>query len=110
MQFAQEVVNSDAIWAVCCIIVVAAVMREQRKENLQREEELKESNKITRAEANRREERLLTHLDKSNEIQQKTSETLQTMQTTLVRMEGRVDRMEKKLYHRKREGQNGRNE
>ncbi|MDZ5712232.1 hypothetical protein [Jeotgalibacillus haloalkalitolerans] len=109
MQIAHEIANSQAVWAVCCIILAAAVIREMRKENVERERDLKESNNIARAEANRREERLMTHLEKSNEIQHETSKTLQSMQTTLGTVENRVDRMEKKLY-RKREDQHGRNE
>ena len=109
MQLAQEIVNSQAVWAFCCIILAGAVIREMRKENIERERELKESNDIARAEAARREERLLSQLDRSTEIQQQTSNTLQSIQNTLVSVEGRVDRMEKKLY-RKRDEQNERSE
>ncbi|WP_404407764.1 hypothetical protein [Jeotgalibacillus malaysiensis] len=101
MQLAQEIANSQAVWAVCCIILAAAVIREMRKENVERERQLQTANDVARAEANRREERLLNHLDRSNEIQQETSRTLQSMQSTLVTVENRVDRMEKKLYRKK---------
>ena len=76
MQLAQEIANSQAVWAVCCIILAAAVIREMRKENIERENQLHEANKAAREEANKREERLLNHLDKSNDIQQETSKTV----------------------------------
>ncbi|PPA72472.1 hypothetical protein [Jeotgalibacillus proteolyticus] len=104
MEIAQEIANSQAVWAFCCIILAAAVIREMRKENIEREKELKESNSVARAEAQRREERLLNHLDRSNEIQQQTSTALQSIQRTMITIESRVDRVEKKIY-RKREDQ-----
>ncbi|PPA71804.1 hypothetical protein [Jeotgalibacillus proteolyticus] len=104
MQLAQEIANSQAVWTLCCIFLAATVIREMRKENIEREKELKESNAITRAEAQRREERLLNHLDRSNDIQQQTSNALQSIQKTMITIESRVDRVEKRIY-RKREDQ-----
>lgn len=98
MDFATEVATSQVVWAILCIILAFAVIREMRKENIKREHDLIGLYEKYRQESKRREERLMTHLERSNESQEQTTQSLKRIQQNLIQMESRLDRMEKKIY------------
>ena len=109
MQFAHEIATSQVVWTILCIILAVAVIREMRKENVKREEDLvdlyeeqkteaKENFDEYRAESKEREEKLMGHLERSNVSQEKTTAALQSINRTLNTPEGRVDRIEKLNY------------
>ncbi|KIL45772.1 hypothetical protein [Jeotgalibacillus soli] len=100
MQIAHEVATSQVVWAILCISLAFLVIREMRKENLEREKQLQDLYKESRVESKEREMRLMEHLERSNESQEQTAEALKGIQNTLGTIEGRVDRMEKKIYRR----------
>lgn len=76
MDVIQEIAMSQAVWAVCCIAIVAWNMRTSKA----------------------REDKLMTHLERSNISQERTATALQSI-------EGRMDRMEKIIYRREDENQ-----
>lgn len=99
-QVVSELASSQVVWAILCVLLAVAVIREMRKESVRRENDLINLYEDHRKESKRREERLMDHLDRSNESQEQTTAALKSIQSTLTVMEGRVDRMEKKLYQR----------
>ena len=80
MEVINDIANSQAVWAILCILLAGAVIRELWKSSIKREDKLME------------------HLERSNESQEKTATTLDSVQRTLDTMEGRMDRMEKIIY------------
>lgn len=103
MQFAHEIATSQVVWAILCIILAAAVIREMRKENVKRESDLVGLYEDYRAESKQREEKLMDHLERSNESQEQTTTALQSVNVTLRTMEGRIDRIEKITYRKEDE-------
>lgn len=99
LEMLTEVASSQFVWAILCIILAASVIREMRKENVKREEDLLEFYQAYRTESIEREAALLVHLRRSNDSQEQTVSTLHTMNETIGKIEGRVDRMEKKMYN-----------
>lgn len=109
MEFAQEIATSQVVWSILCIILAFVVIREMRKDNIKREADLivlyeeqktaaKENFDEYRLETKQREEKLMSHLERSNESQEQTTAALQSINTTLFTLEGRVDRIEKKSF------------
>lgn len=92
MDIAQEIATSQAVWAILCIAFAVVVFKEMRSENIQNREESKE-----------REDKLMTHLARSNTSQEQTTSALQSINTTLATLEGRVDRIEKHSFKNKGE-------
>lgn len=93
VNFWSDVAQSPFVWAICCIILAVAVIGGLRMDGLRREKE-------QRKDSRERENKLMTHLERSNESQERTAATLETMSHTLQAVEGRVDRVEKILYRR----------
>lgn len=100
----KEIAESQYVWAICCIIIVFFVIRELRKDSTKRENDIialyetqKEESKSSfdeyRKETKEREDKLMKHLERSNESQERTAIALQSI-------EGRMDRVEKIIYRR----------
>lgn len=70
---ASEIATSQAVWAILCVLLTIYVMR--RSEN--------------------RENKLMSHLERSNESQEKTAIALEGINRSLTSLESRVDRIEK---------------
>lgn len=102
MGVAAEIATSQAVWAILCIGLAGIVLRELRKENVKRETDLLNQYTLYREESRERESKLMDHLERSNESQEKTAKALQSINSTLSALEGRVDRIEK--YSFKKEG------
>lgn len=70
---ASEIATSQAVWAILCIILTIYVMRRSEQ----------------------RESKLMNHLERSNESQEKTALALDGINRSLSSLESRVDRIEK---------------
>lgn len=81
---ANEIAQSQVVWAILCILLAAYFIREMRKEN----QEHRDDSRI-------REKKLLDHLERSNESQEKSIEALEQINSSLSDLRYKVDRMEK---------------
>lgn len=84
---AQEIATSQAAWAILFIVFSAFVFIEMRNDN-----------RRSREAAETREEKLMEHLSRSNDSQEKTANALESINRTLNTLEGRVHRIEKITY------------
>lgn len=81
---ANEIATSQAVWAIACLIIAFGAFRYLMSKN---------DNLMNRAEE--RENKLMDHLERSNESQERTAIALEGMNRSLNVLEGRVDRIEK---------------
>lgn len=100
VKFWSEVAQSQAVWAICCIILVVVALIILRKDIVDREKERAKREEEFRNSSEKREDKLMTHLERSNESQERTAMTLDAMSRTLQAVEGRVEVVEKILYRR----------
>lgn len=100
VKFWSEVAQSQAVWAICCILLAVVALIILRKDIVNREKERSEREDEFRKASEKREDKLMTHLERSNESQERTAATLDTMSRTLQAVEGRVEIVEKMLYRR----------
>ncbi|MGE7951953.1 BhlA/UviB family holin-like peptide [Lysinibacillus xylanilyticus] len=84
---ANEIATSQAVWAIACLIIAFGAFRYLISKN---------DKLMNRAEE--RENKLMDHLDRSNESQEKTAVALEGINRNLTVLESRVDRMEKHTY------------
>src|SRR5690606_14532079 len=94
----NSIATSQVIFAILFIGLLAIVMRAMwslykqfKEESKEREKKVEELYEEYKAEAKEREKKLLEHLEKSNESQERTSQTLVRIQESLVSLESRVD-------------------
>ncbi|OEC02085.1 hypothetical protein GY31_12120 [Lysinibacillus sphaericus] len=80
----NEIATSQAVWAIACLIIAFGAFRYLMSKN---------DNLMNRAEE--RENKLMEHLERSNESQERTAIALEGMNRSLNVLEGRVDRIEK---------------
>ncbi|MGF9977350.1 BhlA/UviB family holin-like peptide [Viridibacillus arvi] len=97
MEFATEIATSQVVWAILCIVLTVAVIREMRIENVKRETKLIDLYEDYRKESKIREQQLMAHLERSNDSQEQTLTALQSINSTLSTLESRVDSIEKNL-------------
>ncbi|RIJ64099.1 BhlA/UviB family holin-like peptide [Rummeliibacillus sp. POC4] len=70
---ASEIATNQAVWAILCVLLTIYVMRRSEQ----------------------RENKLMAHLERSNESQAKTATALEGINRSLSSLETRVDRIEK---------------
>ena len=80
----NEIATSQAVWAIACLIIAFGAFRYLISKN---------DNLMDRAEE--RENKLMDHLERSNESQERTAIALEGMNRSLNILEGRLDRIEK---------------
>lgn len=73
---ASQIANSQAVWSICCILLVAYVFWH----------------------SNKRETRLLDNLSELTKAQQEQANAMQKISENLETLEGRMDRMEKYTF------------
>ncbi|MGG0666769.1 BhlA/UviB family holin-like peptide [Viridibacillus arvi] len=73
VSMASEIATSQAVWSILCVALVIYVMRRSEQ----------------------RENQLMSHLELSNKIQEKTAIALDGMNKSLTKIESRVDNLEK---------------
>ncbi|WP_337983462.1 hypothetical protein [Lysinibacillus sp. C5.1] len=81
---ANEIATSQAVWAIACLIIAFGAFRY-----------LMSKNDYLMNRAEERENKLMDHLERSNESQERTAIALEGMNRSLNVLEGRVDRIEK---------------
>jgi hypothetical protein len=82
MEAISEIATSQAVWAILCIGLVGAVLKGLRKDGSEREDKIISLYEAARIESQKRESRLLDHLERSNESQEKSLEILGAIQLT----------------------------
>lgn len=87
---ANEIATSQAVWAIACLLIAFGAFRYLISKN---------DKLMTRAEE--RENKLMDHLERSNESQEKTAIALEGINRSLTSLEGRVDRIEKHSFNEK---------
>ncbi len=93
---AEKVANSSNPWIYLTIILIVAVLLAGRYVF----KYLIALDQSHREESKEREKALMTHLERSNESQERTAHALEGINTSLTALEGRVDRIEKHTYQK----------
>jgi len=88
----NEIATSQAVWAIACLIIAFGAFRYLISKN---------DNLMNRAEE--RENKLMDHLERSNESQEKTAIALEGINRNITVLEGRMDRMEKYNYKKEKD-------
>jgi len=88
----NEIATSQAVWAIACLIIAFGAFRYLISKN---------DNLMNRAEE--RENKLMDHLERSNESQEKTAIALEGINRNITVLEGRMDRMEKYSYKKEKD-------
>ncbi len=83
----SDVANSPAVWAICCIALVGFILKKIYEKNDKQEERLTNLHDEYRTESKERENKLMEHLSESNEIQQRTAQSLVQVEKSLVSLE-----------------------
>ncbi len=99
VQVAQEIATSQYVFAVLFILLLFVAYRaiksylsDIKQENAEREQELKELYKEHKVDAKERETKLMEHLDKSNQSQERTAIALERIEGSLNSLEDKVDK------------------
>jgi len=82
-----KIASSEYVWTILFILLAGFVLKKMYEKNEQLSKRAEE-----------REDKLMTHLERSNKSQEKTAVALEGINRSLTSLEGRVDRMEKYTY------------
>lgn len=100
---AEKVSKSDAPWIYLAVILILALLyvgwrifSYLTKLDQQHRDESKE-----------REKNLMTHLERSNDLHERSTLALESVGTSMKMMEGRMDRMEKHVFHQTNKNEGG---
>lgn len=95
---AEQIASSQYVFAILFIILLFVVakylanhLKEMKEENGEREKELKVLYTEHKLESKEREQVLMLHLERSNESQEKSSNTLEKIEVSLRSLEKRMD-------------------
>lgn len=88
----NEIATSQAVWAIACLIIAFKAFRYLISKN---------DNLMNRAEE--RENKLMDHLERLNESQEKNAIALEVINRNITVLEGRMDRMEKYSYKKEKD-------
>lgn len=92
---AERIAQSQFVWAILFIFLFGVVVRYLVRTSDKRERKLTDFFEKSRTEANQREERLMNHLDQTTVELKGISQTVGEVQKELVRMNDRMDEIEK---------------
>lgn len=95
---ATAIASSPAVWAICCILLVGFILKKVYEKNDKQEERLITIQDEYRTESKEREGKLMEHLKRSDEAQERTAIAVEGIHQSLTKLEGRVDRIEKYNY------------
>lgn len=95
IEHAERIANSQVAWAVLFIFLFALVVSYLVRTSDKREKKLTDFFDQSRTEANQREDRLMTHLEKTTEELGTITHTVGDIQKEMVRMNDRMDEIEK---------------
>ena len=92
---AERIANSQVAWAVLFILLFLIVVSYLVKTSDKREQKLMDFHEQSKADSNRREERLMSHLEKTTIELSTITHTVSDIQKEMVRMNNRMDEIEK---------------
>lgn len=95
VQSATAIATSPASWAICCILLVGFILKKVYEKNDKQEERLITLQSEYRTESKEREQKLMEHLKRSDEAQERTATAVEGIHQSLTKLEVRVDRIEK---------------
>lgn len=96
---AERIATSQVVWGILFILLFILVVTYLVKTSDKREQKLIDYHEESKAESREREKRLMDHLDAQTEKFGEISNTLGNVQKELVRMNGRMDNLEKEKQH-----------
>lgn len=92
-----EIAQSQVIWAICCILLVGFILKKVYEKNDMQEERLIILHDEYREESRERENKLMEHLARSDEAQERTAIAIEGINNSLQKLEGRVTNIEKNV-------------
>ena len=92
---AERIAQSQVAWAILFILLFGFVIRYLIKTSDKRENKLMDFHEQSKADSNKREDRLMTHLEKTTSELGVISNTVGDIQKEMVRMNNRMDEIEK---------------
>lgn len=92
---AEKIVQSQAAWAILFIFLFSVVIRYLIKTSDKREKKLMDFHEQSKIDSNKREERLMVHLEKTTTELTTITHTVGDIQKEMVRMNDRMDEIEK---------------
>lgn len=95
IEHAERIANSQVAWAVLFILLFWIVVSYLVKTSDNREKKLMEFHEQSKNDSRKREDRLMTHLEKNTEKLGTITHTVADIQKELVKMNDRMDEIEK---------------
>ncbi|MED0704964.1 hypothetical protein [Aneurinibacillus aneurinilyticus] len=109
---AQQIAESQYAFGILFVILflvsitaVAFIFKDLKRENKEREQELKDLISEQKQESKEREAKLMAHLEKTNDSHERTSKTLEKIQHGLATLEVSVKEMWVEIKQLKRSGE-----
>ena len=91
----EKIAQSQAAWAILFIFLFSVVIRYLIKTSDKREKKLMDFHEQSKIDSNKREERLMVHLEKTTTELTTITHTVGDIQKEMVRMNDRMDEIEK---------------
>ena len=92
---AEKIAQSQVAWAILFILLFFIIIRYLIKTSDKREKKIMDLHEQSKADSNRREERLMTHLEKTTTELTTITHTVGDIQKEMGRMNDRMDEIEK---------------
>lgn len=95
IEHAERIAQSQVAWAILFILLFGFVIRYLVKTSDKREAKLMDFHEQSKADSNRREERLMSHIEKTTQELHSIAGTVGEIQKEMVRMNDRMEDLEK---------------
>ena len=92
---AERIAQSEVAWAILFILLFFIIIRYLIKTSDKREKKIMDLHEQSKIDSNRREDRLMTHLEKTTTELTTITHTVGDIQKEMVRMNDRMDEIEK---------------
>ena len=92
---AEKIAQSQVAWAILFILLFFIIIRYLIKTSDKREKKIMDLHEQSKADSNRREERLMTHLEKTTTELTTITHAVGDIQKEMVRMNDRMEEIEK---------------
>lgn len=92
----NQILESQFGWAVLCILLCGFILKKVYQKNEQNETKIITLYEQNETKAQLREDKLMEHLERSNESQERTAESLEGINNSLQSLEHRVTKIEEK--------------
>lgn len=104
-KFLSEIAMSQSVWAICCIFLAGFILKKVYEKNDKQEDRLvdlqneyRTESKERERESKERETKLMNHLARSDEAQERTAVAIEGINKSLDKLTVRVERIEKKSF------------